>query len=366
MNKVMIYPFTEEMIPIVMHNSLINSMEITSLVSLKGNGILDDEYIVDERTIVVSENFESELEKCEYICLGKLTDIKYGSIYNERTQEIIISRIKKAVNYGKKIIFFNNLYSNSQELKKFIPKDQQLEIINKSDVIPQYKDCIYNINTPVIFICSLLEGLNKFDVQLSLREKLLNDGYKILQVGSRQICELFEFYSYPEFMYSKDIEEKDKVLMFNNFIKKIEVENNPDIIILGIPGGVMPFSAQSVGDFGITMYEITQAVIPDCTVLCLPYGKYNTEDIAYYENIIKKKFNIDVDYFNLVPKIILEDTTERKGQPMYLTLDQDLVEKKIQEINKDNIFSLSKKSDVETLVEKIIAQFTKYGNIDYI
>lgn len=52
------------------------------------------------------------------------------------------------------------------------------------------------------------------------------------------------FYSFPSFMYDSNISEVNKVLMFNRFVRKIEKVEAPDIIIIGIPGGIMPYNRQ--------------------------------------------------------------------------------------------------------------------------
>lgn len=355
MKKVLIYPFTEEMAPFVKQENLLKDIDITSIVSLKGNGILGDKYKFNGKSLEVSENFDKELEKCTYILLN--------NFYSDESENIILENIKKAVNHGKKIIFFSNSNSNIDNLKMIIPKEQQFEINSSKNMVKDFQGRIYNIDTPVIFVCSIFEGLEKFDIQLALRNKLLIDGYKVLQIGTRQVCELFDFYSFPEFMYSNNIEEQDKVLMFNNTLKKLELEKKPDLIIIGIPGGILPFSSKAFGDFGITMYKVLQAVTPDCTILSIPYGKYSDEEISYFGKITKSKFNIEVDYYNIAAKSILSHPTETMGKPFYLTLGKSLVEKKIATLQNKNVFCLSNKSEIDRLIELMIKEFIKYGTV---
>ncbi|MDL0247696.1 TIGR04066 family peptide maturation system protein, partial [Clostridioides difficile] len=96
MKKVLIYPFTEEMAPFVKQENLLKDIDITSIVSLKGNGILGDKYKFNGKSLEVSENFDKELEKCTYILLN--------NFYSDESENIILENIKKAVNHGKKII----------------------------------------------------------------------------------------------------------------------------------------------------------------------------------------------------------------------------------------------------------------------
>lgn len=356
MIKTLIYPFSSEMSPLLNQGDFFLDMEITSIVSLKGNGILGDKYKFQGKDLRVSEDFDSNLRKCSHILLN--------NFYSEDIEDIVLENIKKAVNNNKKIIFFNS-NKNLNKLYEIIPEKQQVEIKNKNlaEIVQESQGRLYNIDTPVVFVCSIFEELDKFEIQLSLRKKLLKDGYKVIQIGTRQTCELFNFYSFPEFMYSKEMEEHDKIVLFNNVLKKLEVTEKPDIIVIGVPGGILPFSSKAFGDLGLTMYKILQAVTPDCTILSLPYSKYHNEDISYFGELIKRKFNIDIDYYNIAAKSVLAQPTESTGRAKYLTLEDSLVKIKIDDLYDNNVFCLSDESEMDKLVELMIKEFIKYGTV---
>lgn len=44
--------------------------------------------------------------------------------------------------------------------------------------------------------------------------------------------------------------------MFNNILKKLELEKKFDFIIIGILGGIFLFFLKVFGDFGIIMYKV--------------------------------------------------------------------------------------------------------------
>lgn len=360
MKKVLLYPFSEEMSCFLKKNNTLFDIEITSIVSFKGSSILGDIYNYRNEKLEVTSNFDLELEKCEYILLNNYIDHD-----NNNLDMIVLENIKKAINLDKKIIFFDNLNSITKKLLEIIPLNNQLKITQPvlENVLNDSNLRIYNIDVPVIFVCSTFENLNKFDIQLSIRRKLLNDGYKILQIGTKQICEFFGFYSFPSFMYSKEIEECTKVVMFNNFLKKLEVSEKPDIIIIGVPGGILPFSQKAIGDLGITMYKITQAVRPDSVILSIPYKNYTLDELNHLNKIVQSKFNVDIDYYNVSPKSLLHHPTEIKNHPKYLTLDKSFIRKKLLNIDNDNLFVLSYEDEISRLTTDIITQFTKYGTI---
>ena len=43
-------------------------------------------------------------------------------------------------------------------------------------------------------------------------------------------------------MYDEGVSEKKKILMYNHYLKWIEQSEKPDVILVGIPGGIMPDS----------------------------------------------------------------------------------------------------------------------------
>ena len=77
------------------------------------------------------------------------------------------------------------------------------------------------LKTPVTMIVGQGPSTGKFETQLGMRKELVNRGFRISQVGSRPYCELFGFHSFPSFMFSKELDETQKIIAFNYFIKKI-------------------------------------------------------------------------------------------------------------------------------------------------
>lgn len=117
----------------------------------------------------------------------------------------------------------------------------------------------------------------KFEIQLSIRENLQSKGYKISQIGSRNYCEFLGFHSFPGFMYNRNLSESEKIILFNNYIKRLENDENPDLIVIGIPGGIMKRNDTFTSYFGIFAYEISQAVTPDYVICSTQYQDFKHE-----------------------------------------------------------------------------------------
>lgn len=57
-----------------------------------------------------------------------------------------------------------------------------------------------------------------------------------------------------------------KKLRFNHYVNYIANSEDADIVIVGVPGGVVPIS-NKLFDFGIMNYMVANAVKPDYVIL---------------------------------------------------------------------------------------------------
>lgn len=345
---------------------LLNDYTVSSLVCLKGSGYSGKQYKVDDTEMTVTENFEEELEKCSAI-LPLFSDKEDAKLeerefvfFEKNVNEIIIENLKKAIEQQKKVIICDKYLRNRKE---WIPEKLQIHIyretIEKSKLsLKQF----HNIKTPVIFIASAFEGLDKTKILLSIYNELLSREYKILAFGTRQDCELFGIHSYPEFMYDEKLDDNQKILSFNEYAKRMEMEYTPDLIMIGIPGGTAPFSAKAPLDFGTTLYKMIRAVVPDYFILSLPYANYNDMDYQYWEKYFENSFGITVDSFNISPKSILQQMVERNNSAKYLTIDREEVDLEIK--NKEKIFCYLNADSVKKETDRLIQQLKEYGKVE--
>lgn len=190
------------------------------------------------------------------------------------------SFIKHSIEYGKKIIDAGQL--NTIEIEKLdtISEEQRLEI-------------------PVIFVAGVSPYTEKFHVQLALRKRLLDNGYKVSQIGSKEYSGLFGFHSCPVFM-SEPMDNTKRILLFRKYVKYIEQNEQPDIIVIGIPGGIMGINRKHHFDFGMTAYMVSQAVEPDYVIMSMLYGQdYTKEQLEEINQCCKYKLNFEIDSFHL-------------------------------------------------------------------
>ncbi|NFL55795.1 TIGR04066 family peptide maturation system protein [Clostridium botulinum] len=355
--KALIYPYDREFSTIIRHQSMCD-YEIVGVVAPNGWGLSEkDASYVDggqALNIIVNNNFESMLNNCDTLILS-------NSALKLDFKKSIYPKVVQAAEKNKKIISTAKFDIKEIEMIEEVCKYKGNIFIqyplNKNYEICSYVDKleIQEIKTPVIFVMGVGENAHKFEIQLSVRENLFNMGYKVSQVGSRDYCEMFNFHSFPKFMYSNMYSETEKIKLFNNFIKNIENQENPDVIIIGIPGTIMRINNKATYDFGVLAFEVSQAVKPDTSVLSVLYENYLPSFFEKIAQEVKYKFACDISCFNYVNSMIDWNYFEINTEAKYIDVTLDLVNNKINELNNSiPIFNIMNENEGLKITEHLI------------
>lgn len=220
---------------------------------------------------------------------------------SEINETELLAVITDVAKKRKKIILASHTYLKYKEKIKRICDENHVELImyynlnfNNDQILNGTK---MEIEAPVITIMGMLPMTQKFELQLYLRRKFIDKGYKVSQIGTRPVSELFGFHALPEYFFTNKYTDVEKIIAFNNFVKNIEKEEKPDVIIIGIPDVVIPFSKKHNFSFGIYAYEILSAVQPDFAFMNLSAGEYNQDFFNEIRQMCLYKFNIDIDAY---------------------------------------------------------------------
>ncbi len=370
--KLLIYPYNMQITPVLRHNSLLSGYDISCLISPNGWGFTGkDAGIADSGPdigITVSSDFEKALDLCDTVMIIE-PHLPFSFEKN------ILHKIKLAIKSNKNIICLLQLEKQTVEEIDSLCNCQGVyfKYFNGaqnilSEDIHFENESIEEIDTPIILLTGIAERTNKFEIQLTLREKIQKSGYKISQVGSRSYCEMLGFHSFPSFMFSSGVTEVNKVLMFNRFIKKIEETEEPDIIIIGVPGGIMPFNRMFTNKFGLLAFEISQAILPDVVIASLLYEDYKPEGFDIYANSIKYKLGFDVDFFNVANTQFDWARAYEEKVLSYLSLDYKFIDEKKTNFTKNEIpvFNILNKDDSDNMVNQAIEKLTGYADVQIV
>lgn len=298
MKKAIIYPYNVLVTELIRYRDLTEDFEIVAAVSPVGIGTegvdcasLDNG---EETELYITHNYAGALDKCDTVIIAEYSFCFFSSV--DDFERIVYDKVMEAMKRGKNIVSmhsfsnYENLYRAAEKYNvnyKVIAEMQQIEDIYYTQN-PDFMS-LHNIDVPIITIVGLHEETNKFGIQLELRKLFMKSNIKILQVGSKQYCELLGFYSFPSVMLDNRLSEERKIIYFNHFLYNLVKKEMPDVIIIGIPGGIVPISMRLHQHFGILVYEVGCSIQSDYTILTIPAISTNNFDFNNIGELLASK-----------------------------------------------------------------------------
>ncbi|KHD13715.1 TIGR04066 family peptide maturation system protein [Clostridium butyricum] len=366
--KVLIYPFDREFMPMLRSSSFNDKYEVIGLVSPNGWGVngknagyLD---LGEDLCIKISKDFFSLIDECDTVIFNK-------SNISLDFDKFIKPKLNSCIEKNKNIICTIFLEKEVCDYisEKCISSNKYFKYYDIESMIGNYEcdvEYIHKFNTPVIFVLGMSECTNKFYIQLQLRDIYKKTGYKIAQIGSKHYCEMLDFHSMPVFMYSSNIADYKKIVMFNHYLKNIEVTENPDLIIIGVPGGLFPINDQFTNKFGIMAYEIARAVTPDAVVLSTLYEKYNSKFFNEVCTVVRYRFGADVDCCNISNMKFDWSTSSQNNLLSYTMIDSKVIDNMKDTLTSASvpIYNCLNNKDIKTMADYIIEKLSSYSDIE--
>lgn len=300
--ETLIYPFERSLLPIVRYGFCPAEIEIKHYISpvswgLNGvdAGSLDNGESLGQ---LIGSDFRVALDQSESVIFAQ-------GDHSSNIKEDILANIEIAIYQNKDVYSLVALEANELERFKHLADERGTLFNNYYATSSQAKVqftqdanvTLQEINSPIIFVMSLTEAIGKFEMQIALNKYINSIGYSSILVGSRNYSEFGKAISMPDFMLSSSVAEHEKIVKFNMLVKSIENEYNPDVIIVGIPGGILPQTRYDVKNLGITAFEISRAVRPDLSIVCLPCDNFTDEYATQLNNISKFRFSSSKNFF---------------------------------------------------------------------
>lgn len=360
MKKVVLVLGSNQNSEVIRYKDMLKEFDITGVVCPSGMGLegrdagcLDggrDTGIKIQSAIDYSKNFEGVLLE--------------GVITNKYVEQAMSTYIREIIRNEKKLYF---LYPPTEFIKQVCRElHYEYEVYCREE--EECEECrrISEIQTPIIVVCGLHEYTRKFAIQLELLRYFERNGYHVSLIGTKAYGQCFGIHALPSFLFH-NISEKKKILGFHKYVKRIENKENPDVIILGIPGGIAPYSEKFPGYFGITMYEIMQAVSPDAVVLSCLYENYNKK---YFEDLQKKFFytyGINIDCFHISTFQVDSNESDQTDQLQYIKLTYQESEKiKNAEDWETPVYNIGNGIDGAIMCKQILDTLLEYSDAELV
>lgn len=349
MEKMMIYPYSKAYEPYVKYQELLVEYKVTALVSPRGWGYEGD--VISDgqgKKYVVSSEFSEKLDDCT--CVWFVSD---GRL--EMPKELLREKVLEAVKYEKKIRYTRYGDKYYEEMRKLIPVELCVETsIEQQDMITLSPDRTYDIDTPVIVVAGMGKDTDKLAVQFILKRKLQEKGYATAIISSRQDGDWDGVYDMPGFVFDHSVSEAEKIIRLNHYVKQIEIREKPDLIIVGVPGAVLPFDGIDHNEFGILAYEISFAVPCDAAVFCMIYNPQFDGDYRQLAQDMENRFGFYVAGIHIASMVADAQDFYDEMKLSYVSIDQKVVNRKVSEIHNDTVWNILNEQGAEKAVSHLV------------
>ena len=362
MNRIAVFPYDENFYPFLKYSENMIGFEISKVFSVRGWGyvgkkIFDVSDEISRNMLVEDISEKMDVEEFDIFLLAEpehYVDENY-----------IIQIIDRIARMNKTIWIFKRLSDELIVKVNTICKQNRVEVKIFSSMMESVtfdgEEILYDISTPIIAVAGMGEKTNKMELQIDLAISLQKDKYKIVWISSRMKAVLYSGQRFPEFMYDEGVSEKKKILMYNHYLKWIEQSEKPDVILVGIPGGIMPDSKKQVGYFGITSYEVLNAINPDYFIMSLYGNTLGKNYLDELRNVMKYKFNVEVDSF-YVGNAEQDAYSLDKLTPIeYIHLGQLVVDKRVKDVDYTEI-PIYTCSTISQLYKNMIERLGEYDD----
>lgn len=181
--KWLIYPYSPKFVPVIKYGKLSGNDSISAIVAPMGFALNGKSAFIWEAGGALSIKSEADVTE-EYDGIWITPEIKYMS------DTEIVEGLSK-LELCNKTIYYSAIFNNIKEewLFIFLRKKGVKKIIQRKSLMLDFtwqitEQNMYKIDTPIIMIAGDGENSQKFEIQLYLRKKLVELGYKTSQIGT--------------------------------------------------------------------------------------------------------------------------------------------------------------------------------------
>ena len=356
--NVIVYPYSQLFAPFLRHIVYTKKFDVKCTI-MPGRWYEDgvDAAFVDENSeigIPIKQDFENQVESADTIIWAEY------EYCDKSLQAKVWGQMQQSLKNGKKVICCQQLKNEDIDRFSRIAHDfgSSFEYkVSLDDTVEIKSKSLLDIEVPIVTVMGLSNDCQKMEMQLFLRRKFQERGYKVLQIGSRNYCELLDFHSFPQFMFKAKLNEVEKMNAFYNLIVNLIDDEKPDVIIIGIPGGIYPLNKNYNLNYGITAFEVCNVIQSDCNIVNMWCDIYTDQLVQKMRNVSLHRLNTPIDFINLSNITVNKDFFMDRGHALgYNIYNRNCVEMFMNEINNPAVYSLindSRDRLFENIFEKL-------------
>lgn len=354
MKRLMVYPYTREAETLVRFSDYLQGLEVSALVELKGWGRFGEEHRCHGKKLAVIDDIEKGLSCSDVLCVVN-THLELS------VKQWIMPVIEQAIEAQKEVWICRHLTLEEKQLIQDLPGERKITFF--SEAPPRSSAKPMSLATPIIAVAGTVPNTEKWAVQISMKLEFERQGYKVLLIGTRKEAALFGGYSIPDYLFETDLNDVKKIKSFNNFVATLESKENPDIILLGIPGCIVTYDPNIIEDFGVTAFQISQAVDIDQFVICTLTENYPADYFEKSSQFIEERLGAPVSAFHIAPYIFDGAYMQENNTVSFIEINRAISAEIIKQFESPIVQNLTDRPSVKKICEMIVEQYSEFGSV---
>ncbi|MCE2433724.1 MAG: S8 family serine peptidase [Candidatus Latescibacteria bacterium] len=271
--KAVLYPYNKEMHSLVRYRDLL-AFEIVGVADPIGKGMVgkDAGKVIGEpqADLRISPNIRHALADADTLILGYVDQLS-----RIRKRDLLREYVQLALDAGCHVFSFQaldptvygDLYelANQNGLRLAYPHVHREEIAHAI----QHFNALPPVDVPVLSVMGTSSRQGKFTLQLALRRRLIQKGYKVGQIGTEHHARLFGMDAAFPMGYASPLK-----LPFQHYIPYLDYKmreicqrTQPDIILTGSQSGTIPYHVQEHSTHCLSSLAFLLGVKPDACIL---------------------------------------------------------------------------------------------------
>ena len=272
-NKAALYPYNKEMHALIRFRDLLH-FEITAVADPVGKGLVGKdpgEAIGTEPAgLKVVPNLQKALRGADTLILGYVDQL--GRISK---RDLLRESIQAALDRGVHVFSFlqvptgiyGDLYAQARK--------KGLRIVYPSISVGEVQNILRKdqkstpVDVPVLGVFGTSSQQGKFTLQLALRRKLIQMGYKVGQIGTEHHAELFGMDLAFPMGYASPLELPLQVYVpyLDYKMREINRKKQPEIILIGSQSGTIPYDVNEHKTHSLSSIAFMLGTKPDACIL---------------------------------------------------------------------------------------------------
>ncbi len=271
--KAVLYPYNKEMHSMVRYRDLL-TFEIVGVADSIGKGIVgkDAGKVIGEpiANLRISPNIRRAMADADTLILGYVDQLS-----RIRKRDLLREYVQLALDAGCHVFSFQaldptvygDLYDTADKkgLRLAYPhvhREELAQAIQNFNALPP-------VDVPVLSVMGTSSQQGKFTLQLALRRRLIQKGYKVGQIGTEHHSRLFGMDAAFPMGYASPLK-----LPFQHYIPYLDYKmreicqrTQPDIILTGSQSGTIPYHVQEHSTHCLSSLAFLLGVKPDACIL---------------------------------------------------------------------------------------------------